>query len=129
MIVYICSRHKPKNKAEERRNFEVACDMSRRALEAGITPIAPHLMYPRFMDDRDRDERRVSLLAGLELLGVCDEVWYCGDYGISDGMKQELYQALSLKKPIYRIDKETMWREHPIHKADLMKEIHGRSVE
>lgn len=62
-------------------------------------PIASHLMYPQFLNDKDPRERELGLLYGLALLKCCTEVW-CFGTDISAGMKQELEEATKQKKTI-----------------------------
>ena len=42
-------------------NMEKARRYCRFALEQGRIPLAPHLLYPQFMDDGDPEERELAL--------------------------------------------------------------------
>lgn len=68
-------------------------------IDQGLIPIAPHLLFPQFLDDTDDTDRLMGLYAGLTLLERCDEFWLFGDT-ISDGMRTELEEAIRLGKPI-----------------------------
>ena len=63
-------------------NISRARGYCRFAISRGCIPIAPHLHFPQFMDDSDRDERELGLFFALVLLCKCDEVWAFGKIGI-----------------------------------------------
>ena len=52
-IVYICSPYA----GDVERNVDAARRYSRFAVEAGYIPIAPHLLFPQFLNDRDYKEQ------------------------------------------------------------------------
>jgi len=93
-LVYIASPFS----GDTDRNTERACGYCRFALSRGCIPLAPHLHYPRFMDDTDSDERERGLFFALVLLGKCDELWVFGN--ISEGMKREISKAQRRGIPI-----------------------------
>jgi hypothetical protein len=62
------------------------------AVSRGCIPVAPHLLYPQFVDDSDRDERELGLFFALVLLDKCDELWVFGST-ISAGMAAETRRA------------------------------------
>ena len=68
-------------------------------MSKGCIPLAPHLHYPQFLNDSDRDERELGLFAALVLLGKCDELWVFGKT-ISDGMSREIAKAKRRDMPI-----------------------------
>lgn len=88
-LVYICS---PYAGAIE-TNVIAAREYCAFAVERGCVPLAPHLLYPQFMDDSDPEERDLALLFGKILMGKCDEVWVFGNR-LSTGMKTEHDHAL-----------------------------------
>lgn len=88
-LVYICS---PYAGAIE-NNVAAARAYCSFAVERGYVPLAPHLLYPQFMNDGDPEERSLALLFGKILLGKCDEVWVFGNR-LSAGMKTEHEYAL-----------------------------------
>ena len=94
-LVFICSPLA----GDVERNLENAQRFSRFAVEQGAIPVAPHLLYPQFMDDNDPIERALGLSFGKVLLSKCDEVWVFGET-VSPGMKQELIKARAWGKPI-----------------------------
>ena len=69
------------------------------AYTQGVVPIAPHLLYPQFLDECIIEERQAGIRLGIELLQRSDELWVFGDY-LSKGMEVELRVAQELKLPI-----------------------------
>ena len=63
-------------------------------------PFAPHLLYPRFLNDDDPDERRAGLDMGVEVQKCCDELWAFGEP--TAGMAFEISAAITLGKPVRR---------------------------
>lgn len=97
--VFVCSRYV----GDIERNVEAALALCRMAVGAGHAPFAPHLIYTRFLDERDPVQRELGISLGLRFMEVCDEVWvYTGD-GISDGMRRETAHARRLGKKIVEI--------------------------
>ena len=80
-------------------NVSRAQDFCRFAVSKGCIPIAPHLHYPQFMDDGDKEQRELGLFFALVLLGKCDELWVFGDR-ISTGMASEIAKAKKLGIPL-----------------------------
>ena len=68
------------------------------AISKGYIPLAPHLHYPQFLDDRDMEERELGLHFALILLGKCEELWVFGE--VSQGMADEIEKAERRKMPI-----------------------------
>ncbi len=59
-IVYICSPYA----GDVTANVENARRYSRFAVDAGYIPIAPHLLFPQFLNDADPKERQLGLFFG-----------------------------------------------------------------
>lgn len=87
-IVYICSPYA----GDVGRNVEAAQRYSRLAVDKGYIPVAPHLLFPQFLDDNNSKERELSLLFGNALMSKCAEVWVFGNT-ISAGMETEIKRA------------------------------------
>ena len=85
MIVFISSPYA----GDIDKNIKKARLYCRKAIDAGHTPIAPHLLFPQFM--KEERERDLALHHGLELLSLCDEMWMFGEP--SAGMKIEMQYA------------------------------------
>lgn len=94
-LVYICSPFA----GDEERNTEKARRYSRFAVRKACIPVAPHLLFPQFMDDSVPAERSIALFMGMVLLGKCDEIWVFGRT-ISAGMAAEIEKAEKKKIPI-----------------------------
>lgn len=94
-LVYICS---PLS-GDVTGNMERARRYCRFALEKGQIPVAPHLLFPQFMDDLDPAERELALFMGIILLGKCSELWVFGDT-VSEGMRREINVAKKRRQRI-----------------------------
>lgn len=84
-IVYICSPYA----GDVENNTAAARCYSRFAVEAGYIPIAPHLLFPQFLDDNKPKERELGLFFGNAILSKCAEMWVFGEH-ISEGMEAEI---------------------------------------
>lgn len=73
--------------------------------ECGAIPIAPHIYFTQFLDDNAPDERAFGIMAGLQLLSECDELWYFGDR-VSKGMVTEIIAAKEQKIPVRYVPDE-----------------------
>lgn len=93
---YICSRYA----GDVEHNVRVALALCRMAVESGLAPFAPHLLYTQFLDDDDPAQREVGITLGLRFMEVCDVVWVYVGEGVSDGMRRETEYARRLGKPI-----------------------------
>lgn len=87
-IVYICSPYA----GDIKKNVKAARDYCRFAVDKGFIPVAPHLLFPQFMDDTDTKERELGLFFGNALMSKCSEVWVFGS-AISPGMQVEIKRA------------------------------------
>ena len=97
--IFICSRYA----GDIETNVKTAERLCRRAVEHGCAPLAPHLLYTRFLNDADPEERNCGIECGLTFMAACDEVWaYVGD-GVSDGMRREIAHARSIGKPVIEL--------------------------
>lgn len=104
-IVYICSPYA----GDIETNVANARRYCRFAVEEGYLPIAPHLLFPQFLDDADAAERELGLFFGNALMSKCAEVWVFGN-NISCGMASEIKRA--------------MWKGYCLrHFTDDLKEV------
>lgn len=85
-LVYICSPFSGDISA----NIDRARRYSRFAIDSKAIPIAPHLLFPQFMDDDA--EREIALFMDMVLLGKCEELWVFGEL-VSEGMSAEIAKA------------------------------------
>jgi hypothetical protein len=87
-IVYICSPYA----GDIEKNVKAAQRYSRFAVDKGYIPIAPHLLFPQFLNDDIPAERQLGLFFGNALMSKCSEVWVFGSV-ISPGMQVEIKRA------------------------------------
>lgn len=87
-IVFICSPYA----GEVDENIRAARRYSRFAVDKGYIPIAPHLLFPQFLNDADPNERQLGLFFGDALMSKCSEVWVFGSR-VSAGMAVEIKRA------------------------------------
>ena len=87
-------------------NLKKAAAYCRAIAEAGAVPMAPHLYFSGYLDDRIPEERTAGMKMGLHILKRCDELWVFGTP--TEGMKGEIKLAMSLNIPILYIPEETV---------------------
>lgn len=87
-LVYICSPLAGNMDG----NMEKARRYCKFAVRSGTIPLAPHLLFPQFMDDTNPDERALAMFMNMVLLGKCDQLWVFGKT-ISEGMAAEIGKA------------------------------------
>ena len=97
-LVYIASPYA----GDVEGNVAFAKAACRYAAAKGYTPVAVHLMYPQFLDDRVPKERKAGLKMGRRVLAACEEIWLCGER-MSSGMKAEEAEAKRLGIPIRKV--------------------------
>lgn len=102
---YICSPYRAKSKEELERNMAYARALTRKALEAGLAPVTPHLYIAQCLDEEKPGEREMGLKAGLELLKGCDFLMAGIRYGISEGMGKEIAAAEAAGLDVVNADK------------------------
>lgn len=84
-LVYVCSPYA----GDVGNNVINARKYSRFTVEQNGIPVVPHLMYPQFMNDDDKEERELAMHFNYVLLGKCSELWVFGGV-ISKGMADEI---------------------------------------
>lgn len=110
--VYICSPYRAKDGAQLDRNIEYAQALTKRALEAGLAPITPHLYMTQCLNEDKPEERAAGMAAGLTLLKSCDFVIVGVKYGISEGMSAEIAAADAAGIEVVNADKLRYKLEH-----------------
>lgn len=80
-------------------NIRRARGYSRFAVAQNAIPLAPHLLFPQFLDDTDKQQRDLGIFMGLVLMSKCQEFW-CFGSKISKGMAIELEKAKKRKMVI-----------------------------
>ena len=94
-IVFICSPYAGDIKINTRK----ARRYCRFAYTQNKIPIAPHLIYPQFLNENIKEERESGIKMGLEILKKSNELWCFGNE-ISNGMNTELKYAIAHNIPI-----------------------------
>ena len=94
-LVYICSPYS----GDVDGNVKKARAFCKFALGQKCIPIAPHLMFPQFMDDANPKERELALFMDIVLMGKCSEVWVLGN-SISNGMTTEIEKAKKRRQTV-----------------------------
>lgn len=84
-IVYICSPYS----GDVEGNTEKARGYSRYAVDQGVIPIAPHLLFPQFM--KEETERELAMFMDIAILSKCKELWVFGEP--TAGMQKEIAYA------------------------------------
>ena len=97
--VYICSRYRADERHTVESNIDRALYACAIAVDRGCAPIAPHLLYPQFLDDNDPEERKQGIEAGMAWIEACDELWQWGAT-VSEGMAKEIARAKELGIPV-----------------------------
>ena len=100
-LVYICS---PFSGDIENNNNRTRA-FCRFALDKGNIPLAPHLMFPQFMDDNNEQERDLAIFMDIIMMGKCQEVWVLGDV-ISRGMSIEIEKAKKRRQMVRYFNKD-----------------------
>lgn len=98
-LTYICSPYCGDIEA----NVELARDLSAYAVDYQRIPLAPHLLFPQFMDDTDPWDRDLAMFFNRVLLSKCEGMWVYIPR-VSPGMKAEISWAHQLELPITYFD-------------------------
>ena len=98
-IVYICSPYS----GDVEGNTEKARGYSRYAVDQGVIPIAPHLLFPQFM--KEETERELAMFMDIAILSKCKELWVFGES--TAGMQKEIAYAESKQMTIKYFKEDT----------------------
>lgn len=85
-MVYVCSPFS----GDVEENTLKARKYCRFAVDQGVIPIAPHLLFPQFI--KEETERDLALQMDMVLLAHCLELWVFGSH-VSEGMAAEIARA------------------------------------
>lgn len=97
--VFICSPFRG-----DMESIERAAGYCKMACRQGYLPIAPHLLFSRFLDGRDEDERQLDIQMGIDLIEYCSEVWVFGE--ATDRMMAEIAAAIKSDKIVRAMEYE-----------------------
>ena len=94
-IVYVCSPFA----GDIERNIANARRYCRFAVDSGSILLAPHLLFPQFMDDSNEHDHGLAMFMNMALMSKCAEVWVFGEH-ISKGMAAEIRKAKEKQRPV-----------------------------
>ena len=94
-LTYICSPYS----GDVEENIKIAQDLSAYAVQCRRIPLAPHLLFPQFMDDGDVWECELAMHFNHVLLSKCEAMWVYTPK-VSRGMRLEIEWAYQLEIPI-----------------------------
>lgn len=100
-IVYVCSPYS----GDVDANVKSTQEYCKFAVDSGYIPIAPHLLFTQFLNDKNPKERELGLFFGNAIMSKCSEVWVFGSR-ISEGMKTEIKRAKWKNYKIRYFDEE-----------------------
>lgn len=100
-LVYICSPYSG-NVEFNVTNARVYCKY---AVDNKCIPLAPHLLFPQFMNDEEPIDRELAMFMNMVLLSKCEQLWVFGNT-ISQGMGQEIAKAEKRRMKIRYFDYE-----------------------
>jgi hypothetical protein len=81
-------------------NVEYAKQCALDCLERGEAPIASHLLFTQFLDDKIPEHRAMGIEAGLAWVPVADAMVAYVDRGISNGMDAAMRHARRSGLPV-----------------------------
>jgi len=124
-FAYVCSPFRGDIEENTRR----AREYCRKTCEAGYLPLAPHLLFPQFLDDSDPAQRQAGLEMGLALLAQCRLLVVCGA-AVTSGMEQEIGEARRLGITLHKLDTlPPALNAVPLGKASLRGRIAAAAAE
>jgi hypothetical protein len=103
-LIYVASPLSDPTAEGVAHNIAFAETICRMVSLSGGAPYAPHLLLPRFLDDKIPEERGMGINAGLRMLSHCDELWAVlppWRVSLSVGMQQEVLAARNRHIPIH----------------------------
>ena len=84
---------------DTQRNTKRARGFCRFAVSKNCIPVAPHLLFPQFMEEDDPAQRDLGIFFGMVLMSKCQEVWVFGR-NITTGMAVEIEKAKRRGLPV-----------------------------
>ena len=100
-VVYVCSPLA----GNVQENQKAARRYCRFTVDRGKIPVAPHLLFPQFMDDENQTDRALTIFMDIVLLSKCSELWVFGNT-VSKGMSAEISYARRKGKMIRWYDSD-----------------------
>ncbi len=91
MVIFVCSPLRASTVLGVEENLLAARLYCEAVSFVGKVPIAPHLLFPQFLDDDSPVQRERGIAMGLKLLERCDALYAFGV--LSEGMRREVDAA------------------------------------
>lgn len=113
-LVYVACPLAAPTKEQTDANVAFAKVAALKAMERGLAPFVPHLMYPALLDDNDPEERTAGIRMDEEILSRCDLLWVCGTH-LSRGVREEISFAHERGIPVEHVVFDP--REEPCHET------------
>jgi len=82
------------------QNLAYLKECQRDSIRRGEAHFASHRMYTNALDDSVELEREIGLRTGYAWMRAADRVAVYIDFGLSDGMKRAITEALKMKIPV-----------------------------
>lgn len=99
-LAFVISQFHTDSVGQQEFNKDFAKALAREIYYEGYVPVVPHLYFPRFLADEGQ-ERQWGIMAGHRMMALCSIVYVAKIEGqISNGMRQDIEFATSLKIPI-----------------------------
>lgn len=101
-LVELETPYKGDNYSALEKNIEYARKCMRDCLLRGESPFASHLLYtqPGVLDDKNSDERKLGIEAGLVWASHANATVVYTDLGISEGMRLAIERAKKEGRPV-----------------------------
>ena len=102
-LVYIATPYAAPTASQIEDNIAVAIRLCQIARRMGHLPIAPHIYFTKFLDDKVAVDRTWGMLQGKWLLRFCETVYAIKesiDGIVSPGVREEVRMAEMLEIPV-----------------------------
>jgi hypothetical protein len=88
------------------KNIRNAAQACRAAAILGILPVAPHVFYSSFLDDKDEQDRELGMYLGIEELSACAVLLKLKFHGweASEGMGREERFMQNIERPVVEVN-------------------------
>lgn len=100
-LAFICSPYS----GDVEQNLKIAKALSLWAVLNQYIPIAPHLLYPQFLDDKNHIQRELGMECSFHILKKCDWIIFYDSVKCSKGMEFERGFAIKHNIPFIYVSK------------------------
>jgi hypothetical protein len=103
---FIVSPYRADDDHSVAQHEHIAHRLCKYARNRGYTPVAPHLLFPKILDDGISEERELGMWMGLQLMPWCDVVLVYASHTMTKGMWREVQRAYDLPM---RVEEVSEW--------------------